>query len=84
MGLLMFTKFAKRIQHVVFKELWHRPIHALIFLLSQRVFIDTDDILEQNVFNKHWTALVHSPLDNLVMALTPMPIQAMTGMRHLF
>ena len=79
LGFLMFTKFAKRIQHVIGRQLYHKPISAILFLLSQHFLVDTEDILEQNVFNKHWSALVHNPIENFLDAVVPMPIQFIFG-----
>lgn len=81
-GLFMFTKFAKRIQHVILKSFMDNPIGVLMFLLGQHYILDTEDILEQNVINKHWTALVHNPVDNFINAVTPMPLQYYFGMRN--
>ena len=81
-GLFMFTKFAKRIQHVILKSSMDNPIGVLMFLLGQHYILDTEDILEQNVINKHWTALVHNPVDNFINAVTPMPLQYYFGMRN--
>lgn len=83
LGLVMFTKFAKRIQHVIAKGTIDNPIGTLMFILGQSFILDTEDIMEQNVFNKHWSSLVHSPLDNIINAVTPMYVQYATGMRNL-
>jgi hypothetical protein len=74
LGLIMFSKFAKRIQHVIFKQLYYRPINALLFLLNQYTLIDTEDILEQNLFHKNWMNLVQNPIDNFVQSVIPMPV----------
>ena len=81
-GLFMFTKFAKRIQHVILKSSMDNPIGVLMFLLGQHYILDTEDIMEQNIINKHWTALVHNPVDNFINAVTPMPLQYYFGMRN--
>lgn len=81
-GLIMFTKFAKRIQHVILKSSIDNPIGVLMFLLGQHYILDTDDILEQNIINKHWTALIHNPIDNFINAATPMPLQYTFGIRN--
>ena len=83
LGLVMFTKFAKRIQHVIAKGAIDNPIGTLMFILGQSFVLDTEDIMEQNVFNKHWSSLIHSPVDNLINAVTPMYLQYATGMRNL-
>ena len=84
LGLIMFSKFGKRIQSVIKNQLYHRPIHALLFLMSQLTFIDTEDILEQNLFSKNWLNLMHSPIDNFIGAAIPMPIQIMFGDQKAF
>ena len=81
-GLFMFTKFAKRIQHVILKSSMDNPIGVLMFLLGQHYILDTEDIMEQNIINKHWTALIHNPVDNFINAVTPMPLQYYFGMRN--
>lgn len=83
-GLLMFSKFAKRIQHVIADQLWTNPIGAVMFLLSQHFIIDTEDIFEQNLFNKKWSALMNTPWENFVGAAIPMPIQFLTGQQKAF
>jgi hypothetical protein len=78
-GALMFSKFAKRIQHVIAEQLWENPLGALAFLLSQHFLVDTEDIFEQNVFNKNWSALFNTPWDNFQGAVVPMPLQILFG-----
>ena len=81
-GLFMFTKFAKRIQHVILKSSIDNPIGVLMFLLGQHYILDTDDILEQNIINKHWTALIYNPVDNFINAVVPIPLQYKFGIRN--
>lgn len=78
-GALIFSKFAKRIQHVIAEQLWENPLGALAFLLSQHFLVDTEDIFEQNVFNKNWSALFNTPWDNFQGAVVPMPLQILFG-----
>lgn len=81
-GLFMFTKFAKRIQHVILKSSIDNPIGTLMFLLGQHYILDTEDILEQNIISKNWSALLHNPVDNFINAVTPMPLQYYFGIRN--
>lgn len=81
-GLIMFTKFAKRIQHVILKSSIDNPIGVLMFLLGQHYILDTDDILEQNIINKHWTALIYNPVDNFINATVPILLQYKLGIRN--
>ena len=78
-GLLFFSKFGKRIQHVITDQLWENPLGAVMFLLSQKLLIDTEDIFEQNLFQKNWSALVSNPISNFLGIAMPMPLQFATG-----
>ena len=82
-GLVMFTKFAKRIQYQITKGVVNNPMGVLMFLIAQNSLVDTEDIYEQNIFNKSWSALIHNPIDNLINAATPMPLQFYFGMRKI-
>ena len=77
----MFIKYAKRIQHQIIKGIVNNPMGVLMFLFFQSTILNTDDIYEQNVFNKSWSSLIHSPFDNAINALTPVPLQFLFGMR---
>ena len=83
-GLMMFTKFAKRIQPIVNGSALNNPIGVLMFLIGQYSIMDTEDIMEQNVFSKHWSALFHNPVDNFIDAITPMPVQYYFGMKSMW
>ena len=82
-GLIMFTKFAKRIQHQITKGIVDNPMGVMMFMLAQSAIVNTEDIYEQNIFNKTWSALIHNPIDNFTNAITPMPLQYYFGMRNL-
>ena len=81
LGLTMFTKYFKRIQHVIGKQIIDNPIGVLMFWLGQSTLINTEDILEQNVLNKSWSSMFHSPVDNFISATVPMPLQYYFNMR---
>jgi hypothetical protein len=70
-GLVMFTKYFKRMQRVIRQQAVKRPISTLFFALSQMNIIDVDDPLEQNIFSKNYGAIWHSPIDNLISAFSP-------------
>lgn len=82
MGILMFTKYAFRIQRVIAKNILNNPIGVLMFMLGQSYIMNTEDIMEQNIFNKHWSALLHNPLENFIDVAIPMPLQYYYGMRN--
>ena len=56
---------------------------VMMFMLAQSAIVNTEDIYEQNIFNKTWSALIHNPIDNFTNAITPMPLQFYFGMRNL-
>ena len=79
----MFTKYVKRIQHMITKGVINNPIGVLMFTMYQSAILNTDDIYEQNIFNKSWSSLIHNPIENFINAATPMPLQYYFGMRNL-
>ena len=84
MGFLMFTKFAKRIQGVIGKTITENPMGAIMFLLTQGMVYDTEDILEHNILSKRWSSLVHNPIDNFVNTIVPVPVQYALDMRQMW
>ena len=78
MGLVMFTKYFKRIQRVLRKQVTEKPISSLLFALSQMSLVDVDDILEQNLVSKNYGAIVHTPLDNIISAFTPQLVNVLS------
>ena len=84
LGLFMFTKFGLRMQPVIFKTVLDNPGRAVMFLASQHVLWDSDDILEQNFVSKSLSSLTHTPLENLINVSVPMAMQFATGMRSAF
>lgn len=54
MGLVMFTKYAKRIQRVIGTTGLKYPIKSLAVLLGQEFLIDVETIQDQSVFTRSW------------------------------
>lgn len=79
-GITMFTKYGFRIQKAIRSSLFRNPIGAIMFLLTGSMIDYGDNIMEQNIFQKHWSSLFHNPLMNYVEAIVPMPAQYLTGM----
>lgn len=77
MGLVMFTKFFKNIQRVITQEMLENPIGTLLFIVEQMFLINSEDIFEQNIFNKNYESLLYSPWDNFTSAIIPVPVQTM-------
>ena len=89
MGLVMFTKFAKRIQHQIFKSFSDHPISSILTLMFLSQAFDnyslaSDNISEQIWWEKNWGALVNSPFTVIENAIIPMPIQMLMGMKKPF
>jgi hypothetical protein len=79
MGLMMFTKFLKRIQPVIVRGLSERPISTLLFLMSQATIADTSDIYEYILPRRDMEWNIFNPVDNLVSATIPVIGQEITG-----
>jgi hypothetical protein len=79
MGFIMFSKFGKRIQPVIAKSLIENPMGCLMFFIKQCLFINTEDILEQNTFAKQWLSLGHNVMDNIHETVIPVPVQYLLG-----
>ena len=77
-GLVMFTKYFKRIQHILFKNAINNPVSTALFLISQATIADTADIYESNVFNRGLLTSAYAPWNNFISAAIPMPIQFLT------
>ena len=80
LGLMMFTKFLKRIQPVIFRGFSEAPVSTLLFLLSQFLIMDISDINEYFPLNRDLTWNFFNPItDNLTSAVTPMAAQGLLG-----
>ena len=77
-GLVMFTKYFKRIQHILFKNAINNPVSTALFLISQATIADTADIYESNVFSRGLLTSAYAPWNNFISAAIPMPIQFLT------
>ena len=53
-GLIMFTKYAKRIQRVIATTGAKYPIKSLMMLLGQEFIMDVETIQDQSVFTRSW------------------------------
>jgi len=53
-GLIMFTKYAKRIQLQIAKTGTKYPIKTLMVVLGQSLFIDFESIQDQSVLTRSW------------------------------
>ena len=53
-GLIMFTKYAKRIQRVIGTTGVRYPIKSLLLLLGQEFIMDVETIQDQSIFTRSW------------------------------
>ena len=86
MGLLMFTKWATRIIHVIFKGSIQRPLSTFMYLLAQAnidniAYPFDSDIFAYLPWDKNYANLIFSPWGNAINALTPMPAQWLLDMQ---
>lgn len=71
-GLTLFTRYATRVQRALTQMTGDRPLYSALYLAFQ-VFtgLDFADIFEGAAPVRNWTALIHSPHDNILGALSP-------------
>lgn len=73
MGLLLFTKYFKRIQSVITRFTVDKPVNTLLFLASQLFLINTSDIFESSLLFKDLDTYVYNPISN-IEEITTLPI----------
>lgn len=71
MGLVMYTKFAKRIQSVIAHLIKGNPFGLLVNMGINCGIGNLDDIVEQHLLTKDISALFHTPLENTINAAIP-------------
>jgi hypothetical protein len=72
MGLMMFTKYAKRVQRAIAQQGKEHPIRALLYILAQEwMGVGIDDIYDQSVVSRSWNSIGISPLDHIWNVVTP-------------
>jgi len=75
MGLIMFTKYAKRIQRAIFRNSKSKPLNVLLAMLAQEWVLDVDDIYDQNLLSRSWTNIGINPIDHLERVLKPTTLE---------
>lgn len=76
LGITAFTKYHFRINKAIAGLIKDKPLYALLTVLGQQI-VDTDDIMEQNIFNKNM--IFHNPLEEFTQLLIPAPIYWLNG-----
>jgi hypothetical protein len=78
MGLVMFTKYAKRIQRVIQTTGREKPMNIILSILGQEAFMETSDIWDQHPLVKSWNNFGISPVEHLQRMVTPSALE-LTG-----
>lgn len=75
MGMVMFTKYAKRIQRVIGKTGFRHPVKTFLILLGQEYLVDVETIADQAVVSRSWSNLDQDIIDHLER-LVPISVRA--------
>lgn len=76
MGLVLFTKYMKRIQRALMRSGKEKPANVLLSIIGQETFMPIDDIWDQHLFVRSYTNLDQSFMDHLERAFVPSTLQA--------
>lgn len=79
MGLVLFTKYMKRIQRALKNFVSEKPMNAFLTVLGQEVFYDFEDVTDQFLLTRSYKNLDQSMLDQMLGILTPASYQLITG-----
>ena len=79
MGLIMFTKYMKRIQRALKNFVNKRPLYAFLTVTGQEMFYDVDDVTDQFILTRSYANLDQNMLDQMLGILTPASYQLITG-----
>lgn len=80
MGFMMFTKYAKRIQRAIARQIKDHPIKALLYIAGQEYLgIMPEDIYDQSLFTRSWYNIGLNPLDHVIQVASPAGIDLFTG-----
>lgn len=71
MGLVMFTKYFKRIQRVIKNGITKHPVSFILSLLAQEGLMDISDVTDSSLMSKNYGAISQNMVDELVRAVTP-------------
>jgi hypothetical protein len=71
MGLIMFTKYFKRIQRAIAKGFKDKPLNVLIAILGQSALYDIDDIYDQNMLTRSYGNIGINPFEHIERAFIP-------------
>lgn len=75
MGLVMFTKYAKRIQRAIRTSAKKKPLNVLLSIIAQEIFFDIDDIYDQNLLTRSYRNIDQDMFDHVLRAITPTTLE---------
>ena len=76
MGFIMFTKYAKRIQRSIFKNIREKPLNIFLSAGMQEMLGDVSDIYDQSLLVRNYSMLGVHPFDHVKRAITPSALEA--------
>ena len=79
MGLIMFTKYMKRIQRALKNFVNKKPLNAFLTVAAQEAFYDYDDVTDQFALTRSYKNLDQDMIDQMLGILTPASYQLITG-----
>ena len=79
MGLVMFTKYMKRIQRALKNFVNKKPLNAFLTVAGQEMFYDIDDVTDQFALTRSYKNLDQDVIDQMLGILTPASYQLITG-----
>lgn len=75
MGLVMFTKYAKRIQNVIANTTIDHPLRAVLLIMFQALLIDVETIQDQQLLVRSYASLDQDMLDHIERVFAPTMVQ---------
>jgi hypothetical protein len=75
MGLIMFTKYAKRIQRAIARDGKSKPLNIILAALAQEMTLGVDDIYDQNMLTRNYSTIGINPIDHVLRVLTPTALE---------
>lgn len=76
MGMVMFTKYMKRVQRALRNGVAEHPLGFLLALIGQELIYDAEDIGEQNVLTRSWNNIDQEFFEHLARVVTPSSVEA--------
>lgn len=78
-GLIMFTKYMKRIQRALKNFVNKKPLNAFLTVTGQELMYDVDDVTDQFMLTRSYKNLDQDMIDQILGILSPASYQLITG-----